>query len=209
MTLARLYLYFIITAFIGYIYECIAMTLWSGKWENRGYMLGPMIPIYGVGCLLGYLTFGDLIRNYTPLTVFLIGFVMSAVLEYPTSLILEKVFHTRWWDYSIGPFNIEGRVSLLSSLGFGIGAVLIVYVLNPLLIPLVKIVPQNIAHWLSIIIAVIFVTDFFAVAYCTLHKITPGFITRYNDIMSRAVRKINPQEKSLYRFLKKHTNWFK
>ena len=209
MTLARLYLYFNITAFIGYIYECIAMALWSGKWENRGYMLGPTIPIYGVGCLLGYLAFGNLIKNYTPLTVFLIGFVMSAVLEYPTSLILEKVFHTRWWDYSIGPFNIEGRVSLLSSLGFGIGAVLIVYVLNPLLIPLVLKVPQNVAHWLSIIIAVIFVTDFLAAAYCTLHKITPGFIARYNDIMSRAVRKINPQEKSLYRFLKKHTNWFK
>ncbi len=209
MTLARLYLYFIITAFIGYIYECIAMALWSGKWENRGYMLGPTIPIYGVGCLLGYLAFGNLIKNYTPLTVFLIGFVMSAVLEYPTSLILEKVFHTRWWDYSIGPFSIEGRVSLLSSLGFGIGAVLIVYVLNPLLIPLVMKIPQNTAHWLSIIIAVIFVTDFFAAAYCTLHKITPGFTTRYNDIMSRAVHNINPQEKSLYRFLKKHTNWFK
>ena len=76
MTLARLYLYLIITAFIGYIYECIAMTLWSGKWENRGYMLGPTIPIYGVGCLLGYQEIGDLIRNYTQLTVFLIGFIM-------------------------------------------------------------------------------------------------------------------------------------
>ena len=110
--MARLFVYFIITAFVGYIYECIAMTVWSGRWDNRGFMFGPVIPIYGVGCLLGFLFFGNIIKEYAVWQVFLAGFLGSEILEYPTSLIMEKIFHTRWWDYSVGPWNIDGRVSL-------------------------------------------------------------------------------------------------
>ena len=209
MTVGRLFIYFIITAMIGYIYECIAMTIWSGKWDNRGYMLGPTIPIYGVGCLLGLITFGSFIKQYSPLSVFLCGFIMSAVLEYPTSVILEKIFHTRWWDYSIGPWNIEGRVSLLSSLGFGLGAVLIVYVLNPVLVPLVMKIKPETVKWLSMLLAVIFILDFIAAAYCAMNNVKPEFIKKYNNFMSEQVKKINPEGKSLYKFLKKHTNLFK
>ena len=153
--MARLFVYFIITAFVGYIYECIAMTVWSGRWDNRGFMFGPVIPIYGVGCLLGFLFFGNIIKEYAIWQAFLAGFLGSAILEYPTSLIMEKIFHTRWWDYSVGPWNIDGRVSLLSSLGFGLGAVIIVYVINPLLVPLVWSLDQPFVNAAAIILAIL------------------------------------------------------
>ena len=209
MTLAKLFIYFILTAFIGYVYECIAMTVWSGKWDNRGFMFGPIIPIYGVGCLLGLLFFGTVFKSYNVIQVFLAGFIMSAVLEYPTSYILEKIFHTRWWDYSIGPWNIEGRVSLLSSLGFGIGAVLIVFVLNPLLVPIIEKLDDKTAGYIAIVLAIIFIIDFIASVYFSIKKTKPQFYTDFNEKASETVAAMNPKGLSLYKFLKRTTGLFK
>ena len=209
MTLAKLFIYFILTAFIGYVYECIAMTVWSGKWDNRGFMFGPIIPIYGVGCLLGLLFFGTVFKSYNVIQVFLAGFIMSAVLEYPTSYILEKIFHTRWWDYSIGPWNIEGRVSLLSSLGFGIGAVLIVFVLNPLLVPIIEKLDDKTAGYIAIVLAIIFIIDFIVSVYFSIKKTKPQFYTDFNEKASETVAAMNPKGLSLYKFLKRTTGLFK
>ena len=207
--IARLFVYFIITAFIGYIYECVAMTVWSGRWDNRGFMFGLVIPIYGVGCLLGFLFFGNIIKEYTIWQVFLAGFLGSAVLEYPTSLTMEKIFHTRWWDYSVGPWNIEGRVSLLSSLGFGLGAVIIVYVINPLLVPLVWSLEEGFVTTAAIILAVLFWGDFAASAYCSARHIEPAFYGSINKSLLSLSERINPQHHSLYKYLKKKTGLFK
>lgn len=207
--IARLFVHFIITAFIGYIYECVAMTVWSGRWDNRGFMFGPVIPIYGVGCLLGFLFFGNIIKEYTIWQVFLAGFLGSAVLEYPTSLIMEKIFHTRWWDYSVGPWNIEGRVSLLSSLGFGLGAVIIVYVINPLLVPLVWSLEEGFVTTAAIILAVLFWGDFAASAYCSARHIESAFYGSINKSLLSLSERINPQHHSLYKYLKKKTGLFK
>ena len=209
MTLGKLFIYFILTAFIGYVYECIAMTVWSGKWDNRGFMFGPIIPIYGVGFLLGLLFFGNIIKSYTVWQVFLAGFIMSEVLEYPTSYIMEKIFHTRWWDYSVGPWNIDGRVSLLSSLGFGIGAVLIVFVLNPLLVPVVEKLNDGTANVIAIVLAVLFIIDFIASAYFSAKKTKPQFYIDFNNKASETVAAMNPKELSLYKFLKRTTGLFK
>ena len=207
--MARLFVYFIITAFVGYIYECIAMTVWSGRWDNRGFMFGPVIPIYGVGCLLGFLFFGNIIKEYAVWQVFLAGFLGSAILEYPTSLIMEKIFHTRWWDYSVGPWNIDGRVSLLSSLGFGLGAVIIVYVINPLLVPLVWSLDQPFVNAAAIILAILFWGDFAASVYCSAKHIEPAFYTNINNCLYSFTEKINPQQHSLYKLLKEKTGLFK
>ena len=205
----RLFVYFIITAFVGYVYECIAMTVWSGRWDNRGFMFGPVIPIYGVGCLLGYLFFGVILKEYTVWQVFLAGFLGSAILEYPTSLIMEKIFHTRWWDYSVGPWNIDGRVSLLSSLGFGLGAVIIVYLINPLLVPLVWSLDAQFVRFAAIILAVLFWSDFAASSYCSVKHIEPEFYHNINEYLYKVTEKVNPDQHSLYKLLKRKTGLFK
>ena len=206
--ISKLFIYFVITGIIGYIYECIAMTVWSGKWDNRGFLFGPMIPIYGVGCLCG-LAFGNIIEDYTMLQVFLAGFLASAILEYPTSYIMEKVFHERWWDYSIAPINIQGRVSLLSSLGFGIAAVVIVYVINDLVVPLVWGMDPLRSKVLGSVLAFVFVTDFVYSVYCSKNNIVPHYYDKVNDSMGNMVERINPKGRNLRGFLVSKTGLFK
>ena len=91
--LSRYNIYFIILSFAGYIYECLAMVLWTGKWDNRGFLFGPVIPIYGVGALFGSILFSVYMPEHTPLQVFLIGMFASAILEYVVHYALEKMFN--------------------------------------------------------------------------------------------------------------------
>ena len=206
--ISRLFIYFVITGIIGYVYECVAMTLWSGEWDNRGFLFGPIIPIYGVGCVVG-LAFGSIIEDYTMLQVFMAGFLASAILEFPTSYIMEKVFHERWWDYSKAPLNIQGRVSLLSSLGFGIAAVIIVYVVNAAVVPLVWEMDPVYAKAAGLILGSVFTADFVFSVYCSKKHIVPRRYDRVNDSLEYAVERLNPKGRSLSHFVQDKTGLFK
>ena len=127
---------FILFSFLGWIWETILCTLVNKKWQNRGFLFGPVCPIYGVGAISGFMLLDFLQAMQWPTLawwqVILIAFFGSAVLEYGTSYILEKLFHAYWWDYSHWPLNIHGRISLFSSLGFSAAGLLVVYGLYPL-----------------------------------------------------------------------------
>ena len=104
-----------------------ASTVPSGqkKWENRGFLYGPLCPIYGAGGV-AITAIADFISAHTDATftwwqIFLVAFLGSIVLEYGTSWALEKLFHAYWWDYSSMPLNINGRVCFPYSVGFGGG----------------------------------------------------------------------------------------
>lgn len=134
MCISRYFVYFTIYSFLGWVYESTYCTIKAGKWENRGFLYGPVCPIYGVGALL--LTMIDdygMFHNvsYEWWQIFVIGFLGSIVLEYSTSYILEKLFHAYWWDYSDLPFNIHGRICLYCSLAFGFAALIVIYGIVP------------------------------------------------------------------------------
>ena len=156
---SRYVIYFTVFSFIGYLYECLAMVLWTGKWDNRGFLFGPVIPIYGAGALLGTLLFEYVITSYTPLKVFLWSVGASAVLEYVVHYGLEKIFHAYWWDYSKAPFNINGRICLPASLGFGIAGLLIIYVFDPAILPLLRKMPDELAQFVALLFTVILSAD--------------------------------------------------
>ena len=155
----RCIIYFIILSFIGYIYESIAMTIWGGKWDNRGFLYGPIIPIYGFAALGGTLFFRYCMTDYTPLQVFLIAIGSSAVLEYSVHYTMEKLFHAYWWDYSKAPLNLNGRICLPASLGFGLAGLIIIYVINPRLVPFIEALPDTFVEVLSIILTILFTVD--------------------------------------------------
>lgn len=136
MIISKYIVYFIIFSFLGWVWETIYCTFMNKKWESRGFLFGPVCPIYGVGAVGGFLLV-DLLKynNFPPLSwwqIVLISFFGSAVLEYTTSLILEKLFHAYWWDYSEMPFNINGRICLPASIGFTIAGFLVIYGAYPL-----------------------------------------------------------------------------
>lgn len=196
--------YFTIFSIIGYIYETIAMTLWSGKWENRGFLYGPVIPIYGVGATFGTILFSKYIPNYTPTLVFVIGFFASAILEYPTSVILEKLFHAYWWDYSSAPFNIQGRISLFSSMGFGLGAIVIIYVINPILLPLLESIDVNLLQLISLLAMMLFTIDA-TLTICVLGDFEKKVINLQDFVdgyMDEQVKNINPKGRNIKDALK-------
>lgn len=157
--ISRFILYFILLSFVGYLYECIAMVIWTGKWDNRGFLFGPVIPIYGAGALFGTILFQYFVKDLSMLQVFLISMVASAILEYTVHYTLEKLFHAYWWDYSKSPLNLNGRICLPASLGFGLAGLLIIYVLNPVLIPILDGLNDTLADVLALICTVVFTAD--------------------------------------------------
>ena len=134
MWVSRYFVLFIIYSCIGWIYETVFCTVTTAKWDNRGVLYGPVCPIYGVGAVSITAICDILAANSVTFTwyqVFLTSFLGSIALEYVTSWGLEKLFHAYWWDYSDMPFNINGRVCLPCSLGFGVAGLVVIYIISP------------------------------------------------------------------------------
>lgn len=147
---------FVVFSFVGWVWESIYCTICERKWANRGFLYGPICPIYGCGCVLSFFTYSAIEKGILPdlafWQIFLIGFIGSMFLEYPTSWLLEKLFHARWWDYSNMPLNINGRTSVPSSVVFGVMAVLIVRWVMPFTESLLSAVPA----WAINLAAIVF-----------------------------------------------------
>lgn len=153
-------IYFSLMSVIGYFYESFAMTIWGGKWDNRGFLFGPAIPIYGAASLLGTILFEYFYTDYTPKSVFLIAVFSSAILEYVVHYTMEQIFHAYWWDYSKAPLNINGRICLPASLGFGIAGLIIVYIINPAVLPFIASLNTDLRDVIALICTILFTADF-------------------------------------------------
>lgn len=125
-------LYFFVYSCLGWICECIYCSCLQKKIINRGFLNGPICPVYGVGALIiitGIWSYKDSI-----VAVFVLGIILTSLLEYMTATILEKLFHAKWWDYSKHKFNINGKVCLLNSTMFGFMSVFVIEFLHPFVI---------------------------------------------------------------------------
>ena len=153
----KYFLLFMIYSFIGWIMEVIVCWFPTKKFVNRGFLIGPYCPIYGYGCLLIIILLKNSIND--PIALFLKAIVICSLLEYFTSLFMEKLFHARWWDYSNKKFNINGRICLETMIPFGILACLVMYILNPFFESLLNLMPSIILHIVSIILFIIYIVD--------------------------------------------------
>ena len=150
-------LYFIIYSFLGWCCETVYCSILQKKFVNRGFLYGPLCPIYGCGALLVLYLLRDVRASILPL--FLSGMVVTTILEYLTSILLEKLFHMKWWDYSAMPFNINGRVCLLNSCEFGALSVFVVMVLHPAVTRLVGRIPGPVQLLLAGLLSAAILTD--------------------------------------------------
>ncbi|MDD4715137.1 MAG: putative ABC transporter permease [Oscillospiraceae bacterium] len=122
------FLWFLFYSFLGWLYESVLCSIQGGKLVNRGFLIGPVCPIYGAGAVL---LIGALSQVGNPALLFFAGIGLACSLEYFTSWLLEKLFHARWWDYSRYRFNLNGRICLLGALVFGVFTVLLLLWLHP------------------------------------------------------------------------------
>lgn len=130
---------FFIYAFLGWCAEVSFHAVTFGKFINRGFLNGPLCPIYGVGILIVLLCL-EPVANYGFL-LFAASMVLTSLLEFITGFLLEKLFHARWWDYSNEPFHIGPYVCLKFSLLWGFACLFVARVLHPFILFLVGLIP--------------------------------------------------------------------
>ena len=112
--LNNILLYFIIYSFLGWCLESVYKTILEKRFVNSGFLYGPLCPIYGFGAVIMILIFGLLPQNV--FIIFLSSMILLTIWEYIVGVILEKLFKTKYWDYSNVKFNINGRVCLKNSI---------------------------------------------------------------------------------------------
>ena len=130
LSLYEIFAYFFLYAFLGWVAEVAFHAVSMGKFVNRGFLCGPVCPIYGVGVTVILLLLGDFVEK--PWAVFLIGIVMPTAIEFLTGWILETFFHNKWWDYSERKFNIKGYICLEFSVLWGLAVLFVVEAVHPL-----------------------------------------------------------------------------
>lgn len=123
------FLYFLIYAFIGWLCEVAYCSILERRFINRGFLNSPICPIYGFGALSVIILLTPIKQNY--ILLFILGVIITSILEYFTGWAMEKLFHTRWWDYSKHKININGRVCLENSIMFGLLVVIIMTFVHP------------------------------------------------------------------------------
>ncbi|WP_207761582.1 putative ABC transporter permease [Bifidobacterium felsineum] len=154
--LEYLFLWFIFYSFAGWVYESILVSCQQHRWVNRGFLNGPLCPIYGTGAVAGVVILGQI---HNPVVLFFLAMIGASVLEYFTSWAMEQLFHARWWDYSHFRFNLNGRICLLGAVVFGIGGVLIVDVIQPQVARVTDMIPLQIIHVLFIVLMALTIAD--------------------------------------------------
>ena len=147
------FLIFIIFSFVGWVSEVLYVGIFfEHKFVNRGFLHGPICPIYGFGGLSILLLPQSLYSTWVPL--FFASMIFGSAVEYLSSWILEKLFHTRWWDYSHYKLNIKGRICLLNSLLFGFLGVVIIHFVQPLVMKYLSLFPDLLLNVSADVIAV-------------------------------------------------------
>ncbi len=165
MTVLDYIFYFFFYSFIGWFFESCYCSIRPKKWINRGFLRGPICPIYGTGALVMMIALTPL-RHLTKnlylneLLIFVAGAILCDIVEFMTSYIMEKLFNARWWDYSNKKFNIQGRICLTHTLYWGTCSCLFVFILEPVIdLYLVGQVSENSRNILTYIFLTVFAFD--------------------------------------------------
>ncbi len=153
----HIFYFFFLFGIAGWIYESSYVSIRNKKWINRGFLSGPIIPIYGVGATVVYMAFENYKGRY--LLIFFGGIILASILEYVTSFLMEILFHAKWWDYSNVKYNIKGRICLSASIFWGILSVVLTEILGPLALNLIAFIKRPIGEYIGYIMVIIFLWD--------------------------------------------------
>jgi uncharacterized membrane protein len=134
----------------------------EGRFVNRGFLNGPICPIYGIGV-------GVVVQFLMPfreqyIILYIASTVLVTILEGITGFLLDKIFHHRWWDYSKMPLNIGGYVCLLFSLIWGVACVFVVKVVHPLVHKALALIPFYLGIVIIIILGIVMFADLYVTA---------------------------------------------
>ncbi|MEG0978465.1 MAG: putative ABC transporter permease [Oscillospiraceae bacterium] len=164
--------FFFFYSFIGWILECIWCTFSETRqahrfvFINRGFLAGPLCPIYGCSALSMTIFLQPFAHNL--IIVFFLGIVVCDLVEYLTSYIMEKIFNARWWDYSNRFMNLHGRICLEHTVIWGILSVIFIRFINPSVTSLIQKIPQQYFDIAIYVLLAIFIIDFLIAVIATI-----------------------------------------
>ena len=154
--------YFLIYSCLGWCLEVVYAAVTTGKLVNRGFLNGPVCPIYGFGMVIVLYALTPLVDN--TLLLYLGGVILPSALELVGGWALYKLYRTRWWDYSDYPFNIGGYICLEFCLLWGVGTLVVMRIVHPIIAGLVSMVPTLVGVILMCILYAVYATDVVATA---------------------------------------------
>ena len=147
----------LVYSFLGWCCEVAFAAVRRGIFVNRGFLNGPVCPIYGFGVLIVLLVLEPVKENLALL--FFGSMVLTSALEFFIGFIMEQFFHDKWWDYSENPFNIKGYICLEFSLVWGAACVLVVDVIHPIIFKLICAIPEKLSLWLMVFFTAALIAD--------------------------------------------------
>ncbi len=149
--------YFFIYSTLGWLMETTLNSVKHKTFINRGFLTGFYCPIYGVGMCSIYLFCTPFANN--PFLVFIVGLVVATSIEYLTGMIMEKLFHASWWDYSHFKCNLNGKICLRISIAWGILALVFTCYIQPFFVILVGKIPKIPGTIVLCILIILFTVD--------------------------------------------------
>ena len=150
-------LLFFLYCFLGWVWESCYVSACRRQWVNRGFLHGPLLPIYGSGAIL--ILFVTLPVQDDLRLVWLLGMIAATALEYVTGAVMERLFKVRYWDYSKKKFNLNGYICLSSSIAWGFFSILLVRFLHPPVGRLLTRVPDWLVDPAALILTAAFTVD--------------------------------------------------
>ncbi len=171
---SNIILQFFIFGFAGWCMEVALKYRQYHRFINRGFLTGPICPIYGFGVVLITVVVGNLASIESGMVMtFALSLVICGAVEYLTSLVLEKIFHARWWDYSQKPMNLHGRIWIGNLVLFGLAGVAIIHIVNPALFELLGRVSLTVRRTVAIALLAVIAADF-VISYFVLKLVKTG-----------------------------------
>lgn len=149
--------YLVIYSCAGWVLESVCKTIAQKKFVNSGFLYGPICPIYGFGAIIMILCLSSLKEN--PILLFIAAFFLLSIWEYIVGVLLEKIFKTKYWDYSDIKFNIKGRICLKNSIYWGLLGVGFIYFIHNFVKKYVMMIPIDILLYSNISIGILIIID--------------------------------------------------
>lgn len=162
-SLYQVFAYFLIYSCLGWCLEVIYAAVTTGNLINRGFLNGPVCPIYGFGMVIVLFALTPL--SHSLLLLYLGGVILPSALELVGGWALYKLYHTRWWDYSDYPFNIGGYICLEFSLLWGVGTLIVMKLVHPIIADAVALIPPLVGLILMFLLYVLYAADTIATAF--------------------------------------------
>ena len=179
--------YFVIYSFLGWVLESVVRTVCERKIINTGFLIGPFCPIYGFGAIIMLLFLNTFENN--SILLFFIAFVVLSLWEYLVGVLLEKVFSTKYWDYSNHKFNYKGRICLTNSIAWGILGVLFIKYIHPFIENIIGYIDPTYLSIATTIVIVIILID--AIINVVKVKNITSTLAKIEDINEQIKQKLS------------------